>query len=173
MIFVYTGLGKGKTTAALGQAIRALGQKKSVLMIQFVKSRKFPSGEDKIISKFGSRFRLIKGGKGFVKILGDKLPFKTHKKAATGTLKTAQKAILSKSFDLVILDEINVALSLKLIQLREVLKILEKADPQTDIILTGRGADSELIKIADLATEFREIKHPFKAGITAEKGREF
>lgn len=173
MIFVFTGNGKGKTTAAIGQGIRAFGQGKKVLMIQFIKSKEFSTGEEKAIEKLGKKFKLIKGGKGYVGIMGDELPFKIHCQAARETLKKAKEAIFSKKFDLIILDEINVALSLKLINKREVLKILKNLPPEIDIILTGRGALKELIKIADLVTEFKEIKHYFKKGIVGQKGREY
>ena len=173
MIYVFTGPGKGKTTSAIGQAIRALGQKKKVLMVQFIKSPDFLSGEDRIISRFGQKFQLFKGGKGFVKILGDKFSFKEHKIAAKKTLAKAKKAIFSKEFDLIILDEINVALSLKLISKKEVLKILKKAPENLDLILTGRGCPKEIIEMADLVTEFKEIKHPFQRGVLAKPGSEY
>lgn len=173
MIYIFTGNGKGKTTAAIGQAIRAFGQGKRVLIVQFIKSKKIPSGEDKIISKLGKRFQLVKGGKGFVKILGDKLPFKKHKIAAENTLKIAKKAIFSDKFDLIVLDEINVALNLNLISENKVISLLKKIPENLDLILTGRGAKKELIKIADLVTEFKEVKHPFRKGILGKRGREF
>ncbi len=173
MIFVFTGNGKGKTTAAIGQGIRAVGQGKRVLMIQFIKSKKWPTGEEKTIQSLEPKFQLIKGGEGFVGIMGDKLPREVHELAARETLKIAKNAIHSGEFDLIILDEVNVAISLNLIKLREVLEILKKAPSEVDLILTGRGAPKELIKIADLATECKEIKHPFKKGVLAKIGVEY
>jgi len=173
MIFVYTGNGKGKTTAAIGQGIRAEGQGKKVLLLQFIKSEGFFSGEEKIIRTFGTKFRLIKGGKGYVGILGDKLDIKEHRKAAEETLKIAEKEIKARRADLIILDEINIALSLKLIKISDVLRIIKKAGKDLDIILTGRGAPRELIEIADLVTECREIKHYFKKNHSAKKGIEY
>ena len=173
MIIVFTGKGKGKTTSAIGQGVRAIGQGKKVLMIQFIKSKEFFSGEDKAVKKFGRKFRLIKSGKGFVGIMGDKLSRNIHQKAAKKALEKAKKAILSKKFDLIILDEVNVALSLRLIKLKDVLKVINLSLKGKDIILTGRGAGKELIKRADLATEFKEIKHPFKKGRVAKQGLEF
>ncbi len=180
MIIVYTGNGKGKTTAALGQAIRALGEGKKVIMIQFIKGP-WVSGEDYLISKIKNQksklqsknkklteelkkfynFQIIKGGKGFVGIMGDRLPRSVHKKAAQKTLKLAEKIILSKKYDLVILDEVNVAISLKLISENDILKILKKAPQGTDIILTGRNAPQKFIYLADIATEMKEIKYKF------------
>ncbi|MEK7659450.1 MAG: cob(I)yrinic acid a,c-diamide adenosyltransferase [Patescibacteria group bacterium] len=172
MIIVYTGDGKGKTTAALGQAIRALGEGKKVIMIQFIKGP-WISGEDIFISKIKNqklKFRIIKGGKGFVGILGDRLPRPVHKKAAEKTLKLAEKTILSKKYDLVILDEVNVAVGLKLISKEEVLKTLEKIPRGVDIILTGRNAPKKFIDLADIATEMREIKYKFR---TVKQGLEY
>jgi len=175
MLIVFTGNGKGKTTAALGCAIRSLGHSKRVLMIQFIKSGEI-SGEQKFLKKFQSaswrsKFQIIPAGKGFVKILGDKLSFSVHKKAAQDALKLAQKSILGKKWDLIILDEINVAVNLKLIKARDVLKIVKSA--YADIILTGRSAPKIFIQKADLVTEMQEIKHPFKKGQMAKKGIEF
>jgi len=173
MIFVFTGNGKGKTTAAIGHGIRVVGQGKKVLLIQFIKNKKWPTGEEMALREFAGRFEIITGGKGFVGILGDRLPRSVHKKAAQDTLKKASKLIFSKKFDLVILDEINVALSLKLITIKDVLSILRLIPNNLDVILTGRGAPKELIRIADLVTEFREIKHYYGKGAIAKKGREY
>ncbi|MEK7194051.1 MAG: cob(I)yrinic acid a,c-diamide adenosyltransferase [Patescibacteria group bacterium] len=177
MLLIFTGNGKGKTTAALGQAVRALGQGKRVLAIQFIKSG-FISGEHKFLKKFkiqNSKFKIVPAGMGFVKILGDKLPFSEHKKAAQKALALAKKAINppagGQKWDLIILDEINVAVNLKLIKAGEVLKIFKKSP--ADLILTGRGAPKSFIKLADLVTEMKEIKHPFKKGGLAKKGIEY
>jgi cob(I)alamin adenosyltransferase len=175
MLLIFTGNGKGKTTAALGQAMRALGQGKRVLMIQFIKSGQI-SGEHKFVKKFRiaqSRFKIIPAGKGFVKILGDKKHLSVHKKAAQNALKLVQKAIKGKKWDLIILDEINVAVDLKLIKADYVLKTLRLIPKEIDIILTGRGAQKSFIQKADLVTEMKEVKHPFKKGQVAKKGIEF
>lgn len=169
MIIVYTGNGKGKTTAALGQAIRALGEGKKVLIVQFIKGP-WTSGEDIFIKKFKNQitnFKIIKSGKGFVGIMGDRLPLSVHKKAAKQALKLAEKAIISKKYDLVILDEVNVAIGLKLIPEKEVIKIVKKA-ANINLILTGRNAPKKIIDLADIATEMKEIKYrftPAKQGI--------
>jgi len=173
VIFVFTGNGKGKTTSAIGQGIRAVGQGKKVFMIQFIKSEKWPTGEEKTIKKLEPEFKLIKGGKGFVGIMGDKLPREVHKTAAKETLQIAKEAIFSGKFDIIILDELSVALSLHLILLADVLDILKRVPPDIDLILTGRGAPKEFTKIADIMTEFKEIKHPFQKGIQGKKGREY
>ena len=174
MIIVFTGNGKGKTTAALGQAVRALGRGKRVLMIQFIKN--IESGEHlffkKIPASLKSKIKIIPAGKGFVKILGDKLPLSEHKKAANNALKLVKKEILSEKWDLVVLDEINVATSIKLIKEKDVLSILSRRVLPV-VILTGRGAPKSFIKKADLVTEMKEIKHPFKKGAKAQIGVEF
>lgn len=172
MIIVLTGNGKGKTTAAIGQAIRALGQGRRVLIIQFIKAVK--SGEHKFFDKIKlneKNLKIIRAGKGFIGILGDKLLFLVHKKAAKKALVLVKKEIKSGKWDLIILDEIDVAVNLKLIKADNVLKIIKSAS--VDIILTGRNAPKSFIKIADLVTEMKEIKHPFNKGKTAIKGIEF
>jgi len=173
MILLITGNGKGKTTAAIGHGVRVVGNSKRVLMLQFLKSKSWPTGEEEAIKKFGKQFELIKGGKGFVGIMGDKLPFVVHKKAAEETLNKAKKAIFSKKYNLIILDEVNVALSLKLIKIKDVLALIKKLPKDTDLILTGRYAPKELIKVSDIMTECREIKHPYNKGVQGKKGREY
>jgi len=190
MILLFTGNGKGKTTAALGQAVRALGQGKKVLVIQFIKGP-WKTGEDYFAGKFqipNSKFQIKKTGKGFVKILGDKLPFSEHKKATQKGLGFAKKAVKSKKYGLIILDEINNAVDLKLLKAADVLKIIKplknphsrlfsnsrELENKTDVILTGRNAPKSFIKIADLVTEMKEIKHPFqKNKKSARKGIDF
>lgn len=164
MIIIFTGNGKGKTTASLGQAMRALGHGKKVSVIQFIKGPVI-SGEHLFAEKLSiTNFQLpIKRiGKGFVGILGDKLPFKEHQKSAQAGLKLAEKIIVLKKYDLIILDEINNAVDLKLIKASDVLKILKKFPKDKDIILTGRNAPKSFIKIADIVTEMKEIKHTFQ-----------
>lgn len=174
MIIVFTGNGKGKTTAALGQAVRALGRGKRVLIIQFIKN--LESGEHiffkKIPAGLKSKIKIISAGKGFVRILGDKLPLSEHKKSANNALKLAKKEILSGKWDLIVLDEINVAVSLKLIKEKDVLNVFRcKSIPI--VILTGRNAPKSFVKKADLVTEMKEIKHPFNKGAKAQIGVEF
>ncbi|MBI2633982.1 MAG: cob(I)yrinic acid a,c-diamide adenosyltransferase [Parcubacteria group bacterium] len=173
MILVFTGNGKGKTTAALGQALRAIGQGRRVIVFQFIKSNAFRSGEDHAVKRLGRKLRIIKGGKGFVGILGDKLPKKVHKAAARLTLKKVQTALATKKFDLVVLDEVNVALALNLISKREVVRLVKSTPREIDLILTGRMAPRELIQVADLVTNFEEVKHPFHEGTKARRGIEY
>lgn len=175
MIIIFTGNGKGKTTASLGQAMRAVGRGKNALMIQFIKGP-WKSGEDFIeIKKIGelSTFKLIKMGLGFVGILGDTLPRAKHREAAEQALAYFEKELATKQWHLIVLDEINVAVTLKLLKPRAVLKALKKIPLETFVILTGREAPSSFIKAAHLATEMREIKHPFNKGELATIALDF
>ena len=170
MIIIFTGNGKGKTTASLGQMIRVVGRGKNALMLQFIKGP-WRSGEDdfsdffqKIKSKKIGEFKIKKGGLGFVKILGDKLPFSAHKKAAKKTFEEFKKELKSNKWHLIILDEINVAINLKLLSKKDVISTIRNFPEDKILIFTGRGAPKEFIKIADLVTEMKEIKHPFLKG---------
>lgn len=179
MIIVFTGNGKGKTTAALGQMIRVIGQGKNALMIQFIKGP-WRSGEDYFSDFLESlkirglgKFKIKKGGLGFVGILGDKLPIEKHKQAAQKALKECKKAIKNKHWHLIVLDEVNVALNLKLIKEKEILNLIKNFPEDRILILTGREAPSKIINLADLVTEMKEIKHPFSLGKKAKITIEF
>lgn len=115
-------------------------------------------------------------GKGFVKIMGDKKTLDEHQGAAADAMKSAREAILSGLYDMVVLDEVIYAidyLDIRLVRLEDVLELIDKKPAKTHLILTGRGAQPELIAKADLVTEMREIKHPFSRGIQAQKGLDF
>ena len=172
MILVFTGNGKGKTTAALGQALRSVGNGKKIKMIQFVKGS-WKSGEEKSAKKLAPDFELVKGGIGFVGILGDKHPRSAHEEVARKTWELCKEAVDSKKYNLVIMDEINVALDLRLIDAGEVNFFLKSAPKDIDLILTGRGAPEWLIDMADLVTEMKDVKHPYNDGAGAKKGIEF
>jgi len=192
MIIVFTGNGKGKTTAALGQAFRTLGRGKRVLMIQFIKGP-WKSGEDELTGRFKQQkakfkdsdqelieglenfydFHIKKMGRGFVGILGDTLPKETHVKAAREALEFFRKENELGHYDLIILDEINVAVSLGLLSEEEVLKAIKEVPDKKFVILTGRGAPQKFIDTADLVTEMKEIKHPFNDGKMAKIALEF
>jgi cob(I)alamin adenosyltransferase len=171
LVIVYTGDGKGKTTAALGTALRAAGHGKKTLIIQFIKSFK-RYGELKFVKKYDSGIEIKTMGKGYVKIRGDRFPLQEHKKAARKAFEFAKEQILSKKYHIVVLDEINIALDKKLLTLKEVIDLIKQKPPNLHLILTGRGAPRRLIQLADLVSEVKEIKHPFKKGIPAQKGVE-
>ncbi len=172
LIIINTGNGKGKTTAALGLAFRALGHNFKVCMVQFIKGS-WKYGELESAKKFDN-FVLLPMGKGFVNF-GAKDPDPEDVKLAEETLAKGKDAINSNEYKLVILDEVLYALSYNLIKEEKVLDILKNKPENVHVVLTGRGADNfpELIKIADLVTEMKEIKHPYQQGITAQRGIEF
>ena len=172
LVIVYTGGGKGKTSAALGLVLRAVGYNHKVCMVQFVKGS-WHYGELDSAKRLAPEFELITAGKGFVGILDDKSPREDHVKAANDTLEISKEKIMSGNFDVVILDEINYALQLKLLNLDDVIDLKKSKPPELDLVLTGNHAEEKVIELADLVTEMKEIKHPFKSGIKAKKGIDF
>ena len=172
LIIVFTGKGKGKTTAALGIALRATGYKKKICMIQFIKGS-WHYGEMDSWKKLKPDFEMIVIGKGFVGIIDDKNLKKDHKEIAQEAIKVSNEKIQSKNYDIIILDEINYAINLDLISIDNVLKLIKEKPKNVDLILTGNYANKKLIEIADLVTEMKEIKHPFQKGIKAKKGIDF
>ena len=177
LIIVYTGNGKGKTSAALGAALRALGHGRRVLMIQFFKGD-WPVvyGELELAKRLYPQFEVLQLGRGFVKIMGDKKPFAEHVEAAQAAIGLARERMLSGQYDVMILDEVIYALGymdFKLVELKDVLALLKDKPPQMHVILTGRNAPPEIIEAADLVTEMGEIKHPMKKGIPAQQGIDY
>jgi cob(I)alamin adenosyltransferase len=171
MLLVYTGDGKGKTTAALGLALRASGYGMKVGIIQFMKGT-WNTGEMEALKKIKG-IDLIRTGKGFYKILDDRFTEKEHRNAAKLAIQRIQKCINQKKYDILILDEINVTVDTGLLKTSEVLNILQKIPPNLHVILTGRNAPAEFIEIADLVTEMKEIKHPYQKGGLAQKGLDY
>lgn len=166
LIIVHTGDGKGKTTAALGLAIRAFGAGLKVLILQFIKGGR-PSGELKALKILGVEVRQL--GLGFI----TKENFSEQKNLARSALDTARQEILSGAWDLIILDEINYAAKFGLLDAAEILEPIKIRPPQLHLVFTGRDALPELIDAADLVTEMKLIKHPFQRGIAAQPGIEF
>lgn len=172
LIHIYTGDGKGKTTAALGLALRAIGAGKKVAIVQFMKKANY--SEHQTIKKYRLPILIESFGIGYYKILGDKKPKSAHQKAAQKALDRAREIIGSKKYDLLILDEINIAVGFGLIDINEVIGLItDNRLLITDLVLTGRRAHPKLKKIADLVTEMKKIKHPFDKGIKARKGIEY
>ncbi|KHM51569.1 cob(I)yrinic acid a c-diamide adenosyltransferase [Anaerovibrio lipolyticus] len=172
LIIVHTGNGKGKTTAALGLAMRAWGDGLRVLILQFIKGG-WKYGEIETIKKLGAidgRIELRRLGKGFQRNTDDKAE---HIEAAKEALKEAGKAFESGNYDLIILDEINYAVKFELITVEDVKALLAKRPAELHVVLTGRDAKEEIIDMADLVTEMKLIKHPYQKGIKAQKGIEF
>jgi cob(I)alamin adenosyltransferase len=168
LLQIYTGEGKGKTTAALGLALRALGRGLKVFMLQFLKGE--DTGELHAGRLFGDNFVIQQTGlKGFIH-RGKIDPADVHR--AKEAMKVAQDILSRGDYDLVILDEIIVALYFELISLSEVIHLLQARHPQVEVVLTGRYAPPELIEIADLVTEMKNIKHYYHAGVPARQGIE-
>ncbi|MDP2752825.1 MAG: cob(I)yrinic acid a,c-diamide adenosyltransferase [Nitrospirota bacterium] len=172
LIIVITGHGKGKTTSALGIALRAVGYGMKVCIIEFIKGDMY-SGEIDGIKRLSPNVELHLTGKGFCGIEGNPYPYKEHRANAQDALKLAKEKMLSKKFDILILDEINNALQLKLVDLPQVLELIENKPLLMHLILTGRGAHPEVIKRAHTVTEMKEIKHAFRQGIEPQKGIDY
>jgi len=172
LTIVYTGKGKGKTTAALGIALRATGYGKKICMIQFIKGS-WHYGEMHSSKRLEPEFEIIAIGKGFVGIIDDKTPKEEHESIAKEAIKISIEKIQSGKYDIVILDEINYAINLDLVKIEDVLNLIKSKPPGLDLVLTGNYAKDEIIELADIVTEMKEIKHPFQRGIKAKKGIDF
>lgn len=170
LVLVYTGNGKGKTTAALGLALRAIGHGQHVFMLQFVKSD--PSyGEIQAIKKYLPNFKVVQAGKN--KMLPDGSLVNDDLDVVRKGFYMGKEALLSGEFDLVIFDEINIVLERGQLAVQEVLKMLVARPEHVNVVLTGRHAPKEIIDFADLVSEIKEIKHPYRRGIKARAGIEF
>ena len=172
LVLVNTGDGKGKTTAALGTVLRAVGYGHHCLIVQFIKGS-WMYGEMESIKRLEPEVEFHRLGRGFVGIMDDNLPREEHEKAARDALAFARERLASGRYRLVLLDEIFVAVTLRLISVQDVLDLLDARPPQTTLILTGRGAPPEVIERADTVTEMREVKHAFRKGILAQRGVDY
>jgi cob(I)alamin adenosyltransferase len=172
LVIVYTGKGKGKTTAALGMALRAVGHDHKICMIQFIKGS-WHYGEMTSSKLLEPQFELVAVGKGFVGILDDKSSREEHVKIAREAVQISREKIQSKKYDIVILDEINYAVNLGLVEVNDVLDLIKIKPSTLHLVLTGNYASDEIISAADLVTEMKEVKHPFQVGIKAKKGIDY
>ncbi len=169
LVQVFTGTGKGKTTAAMGTIVRALGHDHRVFIVFFMKGN-YPYGEYSTLAKLPNVDAVSFGLRSFI----DPENIKPEEiEQAKLALAAARDAALSGKYNLVILDEVNVALHYKLIGLDEVMKLIDDKPPDVELILTGRNADAQIIDRADLVTEMVKIKHPYDKGIRARKGIEY
>ncbi len=169
LVQVYTGDGKGKTSAALGEVLRALGHGMKVCIVVFMKGD-YPYGEWTVLSKIPG-VRIAKFG--FRTFVDPENVKPEEREQAKQALAVAREATLGGEYDLVVLDEVNIAVAWKLVELSEVLKLVRDKPPDVELILTGRQAAPELIKLADLVTECLKIKHPFDEGVKARMGIEY
>jgi len=169
LVHVYTGNGKGKTTAAFGLAMRAVGRGKKVLVIQFLKGRE--SGEVLASRRLAPELEVRRFGTG--RFVDPRNPGEENLAILRAGLEDAKRALASGKYDLVILDEINVAVHMGLIPEEEVLDALRSRAEGVEVVLTGRYAPESFIEEADYVTEFKEIKHPFRRGVQAREGVEF
>ena len=169
LLIVYTGNGKGKTTAALGQALRAAGHGFKVCIIQFIKNLK-DTGEVKALEALADLVEIHTTGSGFTWKAKNKDELK---KVAEQGWALAREKIMSRNYDMIILDEFTYPLEYNLIDEAEALEFFSEIPPGQHLIITGRGASPALIARADLVTEMQEVKHPYKSGVKAQKGIEY
>ncbi|RUT28788.1 cob(I)yrinic acid a,c-diamide adenosyltransferase [Arsenicitalea aurantiaca] len=169
LVIVHTGKGKGKSTAAFGMVFRAIGHGMKVGVVQFVKGA-WGTGERDVLEKFGDQVTIRAMGEGFTWDTQDR---QRDLAAARAAWDQAKAMIADESFGMVLLDELNICLRYDYLPLEEVLEMLRNKPRDTHVIVTGRNAKDELIELADLVTEMTEIKHPFRAGVKAQKGIEF
>lgn len=172
LIVVYTGPGKGKTTAALGAGFRAAGQGMRVLMVQFIKGS-WHYGELDAAKMLGDgRFEILPMGRGFVKV-GLEKPDPEDLRLVREAWSFACERMSGGRYDVVILDEINYAISYKMLEPEEVVRALQTKPEMLHVILTGRNAHPSITSLADLVTEMREVKHPYTTGLLAQRGIDY
>jgi cob(I)alamin adenosyltransferase len=169
LVYIFTGDGKGKTSAALGVVLRALGHGMRVHITHFMKGD-YPYGERDVLSKLPNVTVASFGSLKFV----DPANVKPEEiEQARLALAAAREAMLSGDYDLIVLDEVNIAVAWKLVELDEVVRLIEDKPKNVELILTGRQADTKLVQLADLVTEMLKIKHPYDEGVPARKGIDY
>jgi len=171
LIIVNTGPGKGKTTAAMGTALRAVGQGMRVLMLQFLKGS-WHYGELDAVQAFGDKFVMKQMGRGFVKV-GSEKPDPEDVRMVEQAWAEAEQAIRSGEWDLVVLDEINYAIAFGMLDPAKVAEALKNKPEMVHVILTGRNAHPTIIELADTVTEMHEVKHAYDKGVMAQRGIEY
>jgi cob(I)alamin adenosyltransferase len=169
LLIVHTGKGKGKSTAAFGLVFRALGNGMKVAVVQFVKGR-WQTGERAALEKFGDQVTVATMGEGFTWETQDRA---RDIAAAEAAWERAKAFVMDAEHDLVVLDELNIVLRYDYLDVGAVVAALAARPPMKHVVVTGRNAKEELIEAADLVTEMEQVKHPFRAGVKAQKGIEF
>jgi cob(I)alamin adenosyltransferase len=175
LVIVYTGNGKGKTTAAIGLGVRAAGNRMRVRMIQFIKGV-WKTGEQRTLPLLAPYFELERIGSGFTLdgLRDERIPMDEHEARARAGWARARETIQVGEHDVVILDEIMATMTAGFVTVDELLALLAQKPPMMHVVLTGRNAPARLIEIADLVSEVREVKHPYREqGIRAQRGVEF
>jgi cob(I)alamin adenosyltransferase len=174
LVIVNTGNGKGKTTAALGLAMRAAGNGLRIYIIQFIKGR-WKTGESKALAALAPNVEVVRMGTGFTieRLRDPRIPMEDHHEAATLAFQRAREVVASGEYDMVILDEILGSIKADLVSLDDVLALVRDKPARLHLVLTGRGAPDALVDAADLVTEMKMIKHPYEQGIKAQRGIEF
>ena len=171
LIIVNTGPGKGKTTAAMGTALRAVGNGMRVLMLQFIKGS-WHYGELDAAKAFGDKFVMKQMGRGFVKVGTEKPDWEDIRMVEEAWAEGA-RAVQSGEWDLVILDEINYAISYGMLDPAKVVEVLRQKQEMVHVILTGRNAHPTIVELADTVTEMRQVKHAYEKGVLAQRGIEY
>lgn len=169
LVIVHTGKGKGKSTAAFGIVFRSLGHGHKVGVVQFVKGA-WETGERDVLMKFSDQVTFKTMGEGFTWETQDR---QRDIAAARKAWDAAKEMIADPSYNLILLDELNIVLRYDYLPLDEVIEVLQNKPEMTHVIVTGRNAKDELIEIADLVTEMTQVKHPFRDGVKAQVGIEF
>jgi len=172
LVLVITGQGKGKTTTALGLAVRACGHGLRTCIIQFMKGDLY-AGEWDGVKKMACPIEMVATGKGFCGIQGNPYPWREHRDNAQEAVKLAREKMASGRVDLLILDEINNALKLKLVDLEQVLELIRAKPPLMHLVLTGRDAHPQVVELADTVSEIKEIKHAYRQGIEPQPGIDY
>ncbi|MFH1540924.1 MAG: cob(I)yrinic acid a,c-diamide adenosyltransferase [Elusimicrobiota bacterium] len=172
MIQIYTGNGKGKTTAAMGLVLRALGHEMKICIVQFFKNQNF-YGEQKILKKFKNLkfYSFIKKHPHLYP--ASEIKIKDIKKECEKAVVLIEKIMKEKKYDLLILDELNIVIRDKFIELSKIVKLLKEAPKEMEIVMTGRDANKKILKLADLITDMHIIKHPYYDGIKSRKGIDY
>ncbi len=174
LVIVFTGDGKGKTTAAMGLALRASGNKMRVRIIQFIKGA-WKTGEVEALKAFAASIEVTRAGRGFTieGLRDERIPMDDHAAAARRGLAEALGAIATPGLDVLVLDEILGTLNAGFVTVEELLALVARRPPALHLVLTGRNAPPALVEVADLVTEMRLVKHPYERGIPAQRGVEF
>lgn len=169
LLIVFTGAGKGKTTAALGMALRCIGHGMKVAIVQFIKGA-IDTAEERVLKSFGDQVTFLRMGEGYTWETQDR---ERDTEFAQRAWYAAIGFLRDPAYAMVILDEFNIALHHDYVRLDDVLPVLHNRPLMQHVVVTGRGAKKELIEAADLVTEMGQVKHPFRKGIKAQKGVEF